>query len=99
MGFSEYMDQCLSDLEDANEYKTDQLLVQLIKIQRLTEKILRFHNGNLPVAEILPSLGPPTMTTIEALRVELDSLRKAIPQNLQSDCMISKTLIPSKMVS
>jgi hypothetical protein len=82
------MDQCLKDLDDAREYKTDQLAIQLVHIQQLTEKIFHFHSSDSPVDEQLGSPEPSTMARLEAFRVELDSLRNALPPNLKSDCMI-----------
>ena len=82
------MDQCLKDLDDAREYETDQLAIQLVHIQQLTEKIFHFHNSDSPIAEQLGSPEPSTMARLEAFRVELDSLRNAIPPNLKSNCMI-----------
>jgi hypothetical protein len=82
------MDQCLKDLDGAREYKTDQLAIQLVHIQRLTEKIFHFHSSDSPVDEQLGSSEPSTMARLEAFRVELDSLRNALPPNLKSDCEI-----------
>jgi hypothetical protein len=82
------MDQCLKDLDDAREYKTDQLAIQLIHIQQLTEKIFHFHSSDSPVGEQLGSHEPSTMARLEAFRVELDNLRNAVPPNLKSNCMI-----------
>jgi hypothetical protein len=82
------MDQCLRDLNDAREYKTDQLAIQLVHIQQLTEKIFHFHSSNSPVDEQLDSPELSTMARLEAFRVELDSLRNALPPGLKSDCMI-----------
>jgi hypothetical protein len=88
--YTKYMDQCLKDLDDAREYKTDQLVKQLVHIQQLTEKIFHFHSNDSPVDEQLCSPEPSAMARLEAFRVELDSLRNAVPPNLKSDCMISQ---------
>jgi hypothetical protein len=81
------MDQCLKDLDDAREYKTDQLVIQLVRIQQLTEKIFHYHSSDSPMDEQLGSPEQPsTMARLEAFRVELDSLRNALPPNLKSDC-------------
>ena len=39
MRFSTYIQQCLRELESANECDSDRLLVQLVRIQHLTQKI------------------------------------------------------------
>lgn len=82
------MDKCLKDLDDAREYKTDELAIQLVRIQQLTEKIFRFHSGDSLVDKQVDSLEPSTMARLEAFRVELDGLRGALPPNLRSNCMI-----------
>lgn len=92
------MDQCLQDLDDAKEYKTDQLAIQLVHIQRLTEKIVHLHSSDSPVDEQLGSPEPSTMARLEAFRVELDSLRNALPPHLKSDCMIPNMSQTSPLV-
>ncbi|KAH7382744.1 hypothetical protein DE146DRAFT_240606 [Phaeosphaeria sp. MPI-PUGE-AT-0046c] len=44
--FTKYMDQCLTELGDASENKTDQLAIQLVRIQQHTEKIFHFHSSD-----------------------------------------------------
>ena len=90
--YTKYLDQCLKDLDDAREYKTDQLAIQLVRIQQLTEKIFHFHSSDSPVDEQLGSPEPSTVARLEAFRVELDSLRNAPPPDLKSDCMIPRIL-------
>jgi hypothetical protein len=86
--YTKYLHQCLKDLDDAKEYKTDQFAIQLVHIQQLTEKIFHFHCSESLVDEQLGSPEPSTMAHLEAFRLELDSLRNAIPLDLKSDCMI-----------
>jgi hypothetical protein len=85
--YNKYMDQCLKDLDDAGECKTDQLVIQLIRIQRLTEKIFHFHGNDSPLDEQLDMYGPTKMARLEAFRLELDDLREALPPSLTSDRM------------
>ncbi|KAK4495286.1 hypothetical protein PRZ48_013616 [Zasmidium cellare] len=84
--YTKYIDQCLEDLDDAGDYKTDQLATQLVRTQRLTEKIFHFHNDDPPLDEEPGSPEPVTMERLEAFRVELDSLRNALPLTLKSNC-------------
>ena len=86
--YTKYMNQCLKDLDDAREHKTDQLAIQLVHIQKLTEKIFHFHNRDSPVDEQLASPELSTMARLEAFRVELDRVGNALLPNLKSDCMI-----------
>ncbi|PVI01627.1 hypothetical protein DM02DRAFT_524695 [Periconia macrospinosa] len=87
--YTKYMDQCLKDLDDAKEYKTDELVIQLVRIQQLTEKIFHFHSSDSPVDGQPAPREPSTMVRIEAFRVELDNLRNAIPSNLKSNYYLS----------
>lgn len=88
--YTKYMDQCLTELEDAGEYKTDQLAVELVRIQRLTEEICQFHNRGSMVDEQLGSPEASTTARLEAFRVELERLRSALPPKLKSDRMIPR---------
>ncbi|KAF7537789.1 hypothetical protein G7054_g3480 [Neopestalotiopsis clavispora] len=87
--YTKYLDECLKELEDAGECKTDQLAVQLVRIQRLTEEICHFHSRDALVGGY-PS--PPAVSTtarLEGFQVELDRLRSALPSSLKSDRTIS----------
>ncbi len=42
----------MNELESTAEYETDQLAVQLVRIQHLTEKIFYFHTGDQLVNEL-----------------------------------------------
>ena len=88
MKYTKYLDQCLKDLEDAREYKTDELAVELVRIQRLTEKIFHFHSIDSQVDEQPET---PTMARLETFRIELDSLRDALPMSLKYDCKIPQS--------
>ncbi|KAK4936892.1 hypothetical protein LTR10_022349 [Elasticomyces elasticus] len=87
--YTKYLDQCLKELEDAGEYKTDQLAVQLVQIQRLTEEICHFHSRDSLVDEQLGSPDASTTARLEAFRVEVDRLRNALPPKLRSDYLLS----------
>ncbi|KAI1866609.1 uncharacterized protein JN550_007462 [Neoarthrinium moseri] len=87
--YTKYLDECLKELENAAEYKTDQLAVQLVRIQRLTEKICHFHSRESSVDEQLGSPAAPTTARLEAFQVELDRLRNALPPKLKSDHLLS----------
>lgn len=85
------MDQCLRDLEDAGEYNSDKLVIHLVRIQRLTEKVVRFHGNDLLVGEQLGLPGPSTMMRLEAFRLELDSFQEALPISLSFNRMLSRS--------
>lgn len=94
--YTKYLDQCLNELENAGEYKTDQLAIQLVRIQRLTEEICHFHNSDSLVDQQLGSPEASTTARLEAFRVGLDRLRNALPLKLKDDCMIPQLFEPSR---
>lgn len=85
MSYTKYIDQCLKELDDAAEYETDRLAVQLIRIQHLTNKIIHFHSRDQMVDELpgIPEVS--AVMRLEAFRMELDRLRNALALNLKSD--------------
>jgi hypothetical protein len=84
--YTKYLDQCLKELEDAAEYETDRLAVQLVRIQHLTNRIFHFHSRDQMVDE-LPGISEVSATAcLEAFQMELDRLRNALPLNLKFDC-------------
>ena len=83
--YTRYLDQCVTELESAAEYETDQLAVQLVRVQHLTEKIFYFHTGDQLVNE-LPGIPKATAAVyLEGFQAELDRLRNELPPNLQTN--------------
>jgi hypothetical protein len=86
MRYTKYIDQCLKELDDAAEYETDRLAVQLVRIQHLTNKIFHFHSSDQMMDE-LPGIPEVSATVrLEAFQMELDRLQNALPPNLKSNC-------------
>ncbi|KFA81256.1 hypothetical protein S40288_09987, partial [Stachybotrys chartarum IBT 40288] len=86
--YTKYLDQCLKELESAAEYKTDQLAVNLVRFQHLTEKIFHFHTGDELVNE-LP--GIPRLTAavyLQSFQAELDRLRNELSPNLKTNQLL-----------
>jgi hypothetical protein len=83
--YTRYLDQCLQELESAAEYETDQLAVQLVRVQHLTEKIFYFHTGDQLVND-MPGIPKATATVyLDAFQAELDKLRNELPPNLKTN--------------
>jgi hypothetical protein len=97
--YTKYLDQCLKELEDAAEYETDQLAVQLVRVQHLTEKIFHFHSRDQMVDELPGIQEASAAVRLEAFQMELDRLQNALPTNLKSDCemipCLNKSLVRS----
>lgn len=83
--YTKYLEQCLKELESAAEYETDQLAVELIRVQHLTEKIFHFHTEDQLVNE-LPGVPKTTAATyLEAFQTELDRLQNELPPSLKTN--------------
>jgi hypothetical protein len=93
--YTKYLNQCLQELEDAAEYGTDKLAVQLVRIQHVTEKIFYFHSRDQPVG-ILDTPKFSMAGRIEEFQTELDTLRNSLPPQLRSDCEMNP--IPKQLV-
>ncbi|KAH8886309.1 hypothetical protein GQ53DRAFT_750801 [Thozetella sp. PMI_491] len=86
--YSKYLDQCVNELESSAEYETDHLVVQLVRVQHLTEKIFYFHTGDHLVNELS---GVPKATTavyLENLQAELDRLRNELSPKLKANNLL-----------
>jgi hypothetical protein len=87
MRFSPYMQDCLRHLDEEREVASDGTLVQLVRIQLLSEKITLLdgrydadsESENIPKA--------PISGYIIALQAELDVLRKSMPRSLRNNSM------------
>ncbi|KAK9250686.1 hypothetical protein V1507DRAFT_339903 [Lipomyces tetrasporus] len=89
--YTRHHEQCLNELEDAAEYETDGLLVQLVRIQHLTDRIFQFTHRDQMVDE-LPVLALPETTVhmrFSALQAELDRLEYSLPERLKSNYLLS----------
>ncbi|KAK9249926.1 hypothetical protein V1507DRAFT_76960 [Lipomyces tetrasporus] len=82
------MDQCLRELEEAAEYKLDETLVHLVRVQLLTERIFQFVQRSQLVYELPTTSLSPDMY-ISALEAELDKVQDSIPRRLKNDYLLS----------
>jgi hypothetical protein len=83
----------LKELEDTAEYETDQLAVQLVRVQRLTEKIFHFHNRDQMMDE-LPGIPEVSLTlSLETFQAELTTLYETLSPDLKSDCKSAKAYL------
>ena len=79
------MQKYVVDLQTTNEYETDLLLVELIRIQCLEDRIYQLH-GRDQAPEELPGLPVvPASVYIDAFKTEFDRLQMSIPAKFQSD--------------
>lgn len=88
-GFTKHLQQCRQELEEAPEYETDRLLVELVKIQHLTEKIFRF-NHREELVDTMPGFTSPSeedaLLYTTSLKAEMEGLRRSLPASLEHNC-------------
>lgn len=84
--YAKYNDQCLAELEEVAEYESDELLVQLVRIQHLTQKIFEVNNRDQLVDELPNIPNTPMSVYHTAFELELSRLRSSIPVNLKNNC-------------
>ncbi|KAK8856315.1 Transcriptional regulator WAR1 [Apiospora arundinis] len=87
--YTGYIHQCLKELEAANEYETDSLLVQLIRIQHLSDKISCLHNKGDEDIELPAIPRAPTSAYLGAFQAELDKFKAQIPRHLRTNRVLS----------
>ncbi len=85
MKFSNYIQQCLKELESAREYETDVLLVHLIKLQHLTEKIYSI-NSRDDLSDNVPGIPRAPISAYQsAFQAELDKIQTFLPKSLRNN--------------
>lgn len=83
--YSPYLEQCLRELEAKPEYESDLYLVNLVRIQHLTERISRLHAKD-HVEDDLPGVARAPMNVyINAFQGELDRYKDALPRHLRAN--------------
>ncbi|KAK4034173.1 hypothetical protein C8A01DRAFT_18978 [Parachaetomium inaequale] len=88
MIFSPYVQQCLRELEQAGELDSDAYLVQLVKMQHLSQRIA-YLNGCYEVDMGSENIAKaPTSGYIFALQAELDELQRNMPRSLRDHKLI-----------
>ncbi|KAJ6157422.1 hypothetical protein N7470_005014 [Penicillium chermesinum] len=90
--FTKHLQQCRQELEEAPEYETDRLLVELVKIQHLTEKIFRF-NHREELVDTMPGFTSPSeedaLLYTSSLEAEMEGMRRSLPASLEHNYLLS----------
>ncbi|KAJ5608635.1 hypothetical protein N7528_009202 [Penicillium herquei] len=88
MRYSTYIQQCISELEEADELESDAYLVQLVKIQHLSEKIACL-DGRYDVDTESERIDKaPISGYILAFEAELEMIHKTMPRRLKTNVVI-----------
>ncbi|KAL2072438.1 hypothetical protein VTL71DRAFT_11781 [Oculimacula yallundae] len=90
--YTKYHEQCLKELEATNEYESDILLVQLVRVQHLTQGIVDCNNRNQLPDELPGIAETPTSVYHAAFQAELLRLQTSLHPSLQNNHIILTTL-------
>ncbi|KAF2144124.1 uncharacterized protein K452DRAFT_267286 [Aplosporella prunicola CBS 121167] len=81
MRFTAQLDEVCRDLEQAKEYPSDRYLLELVRVQRIVQRIER----KCPVDDLTPDTPLPVAMFVWSLDGELKAARKALPPDLAQD--------------
>lgn len=83
--YTKYHDQCLEELESAAEYESDTLLVQLVRIQHLTQRIVDFNKRD-QIPDELPGIVQTSASIYQAaFQTELERLKSELLPSLRTN--------------
>lgn len=83
--YNRYIAQCVQELQSAKEFESDLVLVQLMKIQRLTDRIHQLLDSDNGEEEVSSIPRAPTMAYVSAFQADLDRFQAQIPRQLRSN--------------
>ncbi|KAI1454870.1 hypothetical protein F4805DRAFT_438223 [Annulohypoxylon moriforme] len=86
--YTPYIDQCLKDLEADQEHESDALLVQLVRIQNLSERIAQLHAKDHTSNELNTITRAPASAYSNMFHVELEKFTASLPPNIASNQLI-----------
>jgi len=77
-----YLDTCCTILSEKKEYPNDELLVYLVRIQKLSQTIA-FTVGTNTKCSSLPSMHLPLFMAVQSFQEQLDAFKASLPAYLQ----------------
>ncbi|KAI1415122.1 hypothetical protein F5Y13DRAFT_178523 [Hypoxylon sp. FL1857] len=86
--YTPYIDQCLRELEAVGEYETDSLLVNLVRVQHLSERIAQLHIQDHVGTDLTEIARAPVSAYSGIFHAELEKYIASLPQNLASNRLI-----------
>lgn len=87
------MKQCLRGLELAPEYESDLFLVQLIRAQDLSDRIMQLKLLDETELGSHGAAKAPLSSYMRAFLVELEELRSSMPPHLRDNCEFPQIII------
>jgi len=78
------MDECLDVLADADEYPTDDILIQLVRMQLVADKAVQVSTHDEEVGANGPIRTPPALYRV-ALQAQLQEVEKSLPRDFRHE--------------
>lgn len=85
MRYTNYIQECLQELEATEEYRTDPTLIYLARFQRVTERIYQLNSKDIALKEIPGIPTAPMSAYVSAFQNELDRIREDMPDHLKAN--------------
>ncbi|RFU34760.1 hypothetical protein B7463_g1534, partial [Scytalidium lignicola] len=95
--YTRYIDQCLKELAETAEYETDSLLVQVVRVQYLTERIFYINSGNHNLNELPGIPKTPIDTYLDAFQRELERIQTSAPPHLRTNYLLTSHLCTAQL--
>jgi hypothetical protein len=76
-----YLNECLHIVETEKEFESDALLVQLVKLRRISERVNDLSWSSV-VTEVDTTIKAPAMVYLRSLESHLQDLKRNVPSNL-----------------
>ncbi|KAI1404292.1 hypothetical protein F4819DRAFT_136640 [Hypoxylon fuscum] len=86
--YTPYIDQCLKELEEDQEYATDSLLVHLIRIQHLSERISQLNSKDQGNSELTGIARAPMSAYSGMFHTELENFKALLPPDLATNKLV-----------
>lgn len=86
--YTPYIDRCVRELEEAKEYDSDLVLVQLVRIQHLSDRISQLHAKDRLLDDLPGIPRAPVNAYLNVFQAELNKHEAQIPRHLKSHKLV-----------
>lgn len=88
MRYTNYMQECVTELDIRRECDTDIALTYMIRAQHLTERIYQLDAKDQALEQVSEIPSAPMSVYVSAFQSELDRLRESMPEWLKADSQL-----------
>lgn len=95
--YSQYVQQCLNELQESKEYETDGILVHMVQLQHLMEKIAQINSKTESPDSVGGIARAPVAAYMSTFQSELDKICGSFNKGQKNNSMLA--FKPSKVVN